>query len=906
MIGETIKHYEVLELLGQGGMGQVYKAQDRKLGRLVALKFLSSDLLSQREARARFINEARTISSLDHPNIATVFEIDEIDDAVFIAMAYYQGKTLRDMINAGPVDIEQTVDTLTQAAEGLAAAHAAGVIHRDIKPGNIMVTDAGLVKILDFGLAKAQNMPDLTQEQTVIGTAAYMSPEQIQGAALDSRTDLFSLGAVMYEMIVGERPFVGEYAASLTYTIVHEDPRPIRLFRSDIPDRLESIVFKALAKQKENRYQTASEIAQDLKTFSGPESNSVQVSRTRGVGKRPYLLAAVLLIAAAAVVFYAMLTRENSGGRRIESVAVLPFDFESNETDWSWLGDAVSDLVSTELRRMTDLRILNSQQRIRAIRSLGLGSAELDKSQALALAAEAGMEAVVLGNITKNDTYLVAQGHLITVPEGDTLASLTPQEGAFENLYDLADGLSQQLEHVLVPYEKTTSKPNGVHHPSVDAYRFYIEGKNAAFDLRHRESIAKLSRAIKIDSTLIQAYYWLAWSQSNLGFDDKAREVLKRGKPFIEGLSEEMQLEYLANEAVYDKRWQDYSDYLRRLIQLQPRDASHYYRYGRNQFYKFRQLKQGLENMEHALAINKNYAVALNTLAYTYAAQGDTARAMAMAKRYVALNPTDINPLDTMAEIQILLGRYDRAITSCERALAIDPDFPYSRIHLAKIFLEQRDYRAARRVIAELELRAPGPYFQSTAKLLRARSRLMNDEPQQALHFIDQSIEFDPMNREAHWLKGIILLQLQRDGAFQAQLAALEHALNMEGGLEGRWYLYHLQGEAALQASNPEKAIPFFKKALALWPLRRSPFLEALARGYRDAGRFQDAITEYHRALSINPRNGEALLGIAQSYEMTGRPGKAEQTYKKVLRVWAGAEADDQEIKLVKNKLTNL
>ena len=907
MIGETIKHYEILELLGHGGMGEVYKAQDRKLERLVALKFLSRDLFSQQEARARFINEARTISSLDHPNIATVFEIDEIDDAVFIAMAYYAGQTLRDMLNAGPIDLEKTVGYLAQTAEGLAAAHAAGVIHRDIKPGNIMVTEAGLVKILDFGLAKAKNAPELTQEQTVVGTAAYMSPEQLQGMALDFRTDLFSFGAVMYEIISGQRPFAGEYAASLTYTIVHENPCPMRSLRADVPERLESIVFKALAKQKEERYQSARAIAQDLKAWQGRDHDSVGTTKTesRSGSRRPYVFAGGLVLAAILVVVYMLLFRGSSGGREIRAVAVLPFELSSNDRDWAWLGEAVSDLVSSELQRMTDLQILSSQRRIQYSRSLKLGTNSLDKSQALTLAAETGMGAVVLGNIIKNGDELVAQAHLLMVPTGDTLANLTPQAGAFENLYDLADGLSEQLERILVPSKTPVTKPTAGPHPSVDAYRFYIEGKNAAFDLRHRESIAKLSRAIRMDSTLIEAYYWLAWSQSNLGFGDKAREILNRGKPFIEGLSEEMQLDYLANEAVYDRRWQDYSDYLQRLIQNYPPDASRYYRYGRNQFYKFRQL-EGLKNMERALTINATYAVAVNTLAYSYAAQGDTARAMAMARKYVALKPTDINPLDTMAEIQILLGRYDQAMTSCERALAMDPDFPYSRIHMANIFMARRDYPSARRIITELELRAPGPLFQSSAKLLRARLAFLTKEAQQALALVDQSIEFDPTNREAHWLKGCILLDLHKDSGFQAQVAALEHALNMEGGLEGRWYLYHLRGEAALQNGDPESAITFFKKALGLWPPNRPFFLEALARSYRAAKQLQKAINKYQQALAINPRKGEALLGLAQTYEMAMRPREAEKTYKKVLQVWAQADPNDKEVKLLRNKLTNL
>ncbi len=907
MVGKKIKHYEIIELLGEGGMGQVYKARDTKLERLVALKFLNKDLLTQPEARARFINEARTISSLDHPNVATVFEIDEIDGSVFIAMAYYSGQTLSEMVRSGLLEVDKILDFATQAARGLGAAHEAGVIHRDIKPGNIIITENGLLKILDFGLAKAQNMPNLTQEQTVLGTAAYMSPEQIQGEALDQRSDIFSLGAVIYEMTTGERPFAGEYAASLSYTIVHEDPRPAKTCRSDIPERLDKVISKALTKQKEERYQSAAEIVVDLQNAEAPAHRPSLLSLP-GQKKAKNIAFAVLLlfVLVLSTLYFTRPWVRGSGLNGINSVAVMPFSLSPGDYEWQWLGEAVTDLVSSQLEQNANIAVLSSQQRLRTMGALGLKNSDLDKPQALRLAAEAHMQSVVIGTVLKRGDSLVASGQLLTVPGGKVLTSLEPMESTFENLYDLADGVAKQVERYIAPAKAKRAATTTGSHPSLDAYRFYIEGKDAAFDLRHTESIEKLSRAIKIDSTLVQAYYWLAWQHSNLGFDDQAKEVLRKGKPHIEGLSEGLRLEYLANEAVYAKRWQEYSKYLERLIALNPTDASTYYRYGRNQFYKFRQMEQGLANMEHALSLNENYAPAINTLAYLYAARGDTAKAMEMAARYVATNPADINPLDTMAEIQVLLGRYDEAAASCERALVMRPDFPYSRIHLARIYLARRNYALAEKNLSEFEMLSPGPYFQSIAKLLKAKLHFMREEMKPALKYIDEAVGIDPTNREAHWLRGLILLWIRHEKGFTAELAALEHVLSMEGGLEGRWYLYHLQGKAALQRDDAQSAIGYFRKALQLWPQERSAFLTSLAEAYRAGNNFKDAIVEYRAALGINPHNGEALLGIAQTYQNAGQQERARAAYQKLLQVWSGAASSQQEIQVVKNKLSSL
>jgi len=278
MIGKTISHYKIIEKLGGGGMGVVYKAEDSKLDRFVALKFLPPHLLTDKEAEQRFISEAKAASSFDHPNICTIHDIGKTDDdQLFIAMACYEGETLKKKIEKGPIKIEEAIDIVSQVAEGLKRAHKKGIVHRDIKPANIFITNDGIVKILDFGLAKVSSQAQITTMGTTVGTAAYMSPEQAKGEQVDSHSDIWSLGVVLFEMLTGELPFKGDYEQAIQYAIVNTEPEPLASHRKSVPEGLQHIIDKALDKDIETRYQNITDLMVDLKRL---KKDSSKVSQT--------------------------------------------------------------------------------------------------------------------------------------------------------------------------------------------------------------------------------------------------------------------------------------------------------------------------------------------------------------------------------------------------------------------------------------------------------------------------------------------------------------------------------------------------------------------------------------------------------------------------------------------------
>lgn len=360
MIGKTIAHYQITEKLDSGGMGIVYKAQDTHLNRTAALKFLPPDLTRDTEARERFTREAQAASALDHANICTIYEIGEADDGqLFIAMAYYEGQTLKYKIKQGPLPVDEAVDLAIQIAQGLARAHEQGIIHRDIKPANVMVTDRGEVKILDFGLAKLVGSVELTTTGTRLGTVAYMSPEQARSEAVDHRTDIWSLGIVLYEMLTDERPFKGDYETALVYSILNEEPQPLSSVRNDISAEMENIVKKAFAKDAKERYQTVDELLDDLRLVK-PGITQKQTGEKTATGwipkKKAFISGLVTLIVLALLAVFSFFSEKDPVTK---SIAVLPLENLSGDPEQEFFSDGMTDALISDLGTVSALRVIS-------------------------------------------------------------------------------------------------------------------------------------------------------------------------------------------------------------------------------------------------------------------------------------------------------------------------------------------------------------------------------------------------------------------------------------------------------------------------------------------------------------------------------------------------------------------
>jgi serine/threonine protein kinase/Tfp pilus assembly protein PilF len=438
MIGQTISHYKILEKLGEGGMGVVYKAEDTKLKRTVALKFLPPEFTRDSEAKERFIQEAQAASTLDHPNICTIHEIDQTPDGqLFICMACYEGETLKEQIGRGPLEIGYAIDIAAQIAEGLTKAHDRRIVHRDIKPANIFVTEDGHVKITDFGLAKLMGRTQLTKTGTSVGTIAYMSPEQGRGDPVDHRTDIWSLGIVLYEMVTGELPFKADYEQATLYLILNEALPSVTRSRSDVSKDLERIIKKALAKGTRERYETAEALKKDLESL-------METRRPRATG------------------------REASAQESKPSIAVLPFRDMSSEKDQDYFCEGIAEELINALVKLKGLRV--------AARTSAFQFKDRD-SDILRIGEQLKVKTVLEGSIRKAGNRLRITAQLINVDDGFHIWS-EKYDRELDDIFAIQDEISLAIVDKLKVKLLGEERSGLVKRHTVDqeAHNLYLKG----------------------------------------------------------------------------------------------------------------------------------------------------------------------------------------------------------------------------------------------------------------------------------------------------------------------------------------------------------------------------------------------------------------------------------------------
>jgi serine/threonine protein kinase/tetratricopeptide (TPR) repeat protein len=718
MIGSSVLHYRIEEKLGDGGMGVVYRATDTKLGRQVALKFLPAFVSTRTEEKDRFLAEARTASKLDHPNIATIYEVNEADGKLFYAMSLVEGLTLKSLRQQGPVTHKQIIQIAIQIADGLTHAHERFVIHRDIKPQNVMVTSEGLVKILDFGLAKMGLEESKSGGFSTAGTAAYLSPEQAQGKPATPQSDLFSLGVTLYEMVSGQLPFKGEHPAALLYSVVHEDPPLLAQLAPDAPPGLVAIVERLMAKDPARRYASSAELAAQLRavardldfsSFSG-SLRARKYEATFGWRSVTVAILALLGLGIGAAFFLDSGTGRPAAAANQYDVAVMYFDDLSQSNGEKRVGEMVTELLITDLSRSPYLSVLSSQRLYDILKQLNReGQTQIDRSVASEIAQRAKARNMITGSILKSGDRTRLTVNIIDVSTGEVLHS---EQVEGNDLFAMVDSVSVQVKSNLdLPRETQLAGDRPVSEGTTrnaEAYLHYVKGIEAYHRLDWEPARAQFDSAIALDSSFTLAYIRAGIATFSNNQQAQGLVYMNLGRAALAAglLPPRESLMTAAFAAAVDNNVKEAIRVFGEMQRRFPDDKEAYFWQG-TMMTGSGDTRAGIAQFEKSLQLDPDYPFALINLIEAYTDLEDFTNATVMAERYRNVRPDEATPRLTLAGLYIRQNLRAKARTELEAARDIAPESFNVAASLAAYFAREGYIDSIRAVL--------GPFMTDTS-----------------------------------------------------------------------------------------------------------------------------------------------------------------------------------------------
>jgi len=823
MISTTVSHYRILEKLGGGGMGVVYKAQDTRLDRLVALKFLPPNLTCDPEAKERFIHEAKAASALQHDNICTIHDIDESPDGeLFICMDFYEGETVKRKIENGELKIEDGIDIAIQVARGLAKAHEAGMVHRDIKPANIMVTREGEAKIVDFGLAKLARQTKLTRAGSTLGTVVYMSPEQARGEEVDHRSDIWSLGVVLYEMITGQPPFKSDYEQALIYSILNDEVQPI----PGIDPRLDEIVRKALRKDPSARYQRIEDLESDLKglmTKQGGTAAEEGLRRGwRWVKRRPVVLSGIILLGgAAALIGYILSGPQEEGSlSQVRRLVVLPFE-NLGPADNEYFTDGMTEELTSRLSSLSNLRVISRASAVEYART-NKPMEQIGKELGVDYALEG---AVRWAPSQAGGSRVRINSSLTRISDKTTLWSET-YDRVIDDIFVLQSEISQKVVEklgiTLLGPERT-----GVEVPptrNLEAYQAFLRARY----YRNRphftaanwlQVVEAYQHAVQIDTTFALAFAELARAHARLYY-----------------------------------LWEDHSP-------------------GR--------LEKATHAAERAIALAPDMSGVRLSLGYYYLYTGrDTKKALeefAIAEKGL---PHNVEILEARTAVLSTDGRWEEALESAREAFELSPRDGSLAVDLTEMYWVLRKYEEAVRTsdkAIELSPDDAWPYLFKTFSLWSWKGTA--SETRSVLEAVPATHDWAPWTwywqdmNERNYRKAIDRLSSNPDAWIRTKCWSMPKSL-----LIG--YALRLLGEREQSMREYDSAKSLLEAEVKQWP-DDPRFRSSLGIAYAALGRKEDAIREGKKAVELLPVASDHFYGLpyvedlAFIYTLTGETDAA-------------------------------
>jgi eukaryotic-like serine/threonine-protein kinase len=910
--GRVISHYKIERPIGAGGMGEVYLARDLELGRTVAIKIALGDA----DAQARLKREAQHASQLNHPNICTIHEVGEFEGQPFIVMEFVEGLRLSDVIPAGGLPPDEVKHYGIQTADALAHAHRHGVVHRDLKTANIVVTSEDRVKVLDFGLARrlsGQHLKDLSESQQLItaegmmaGTLSCMAPELLRGATADARSDIWALGVLLYEMATGKRPFTGETGFELSAAILHD---PLAPFPESVSGSLRTIIARCLEKNPQARYQTADDVRLSIENGSEASRSIVEPSRP-AIEHRSFLLRcwqhriAWTIAVVLAIGSYLLLRRDHApvavGASGRPAIAVMSFENMGGQ-DTAWLTKGVPNMLLTGLAQADGLDIVSTERLHEAVAQSGLPSLDrLEKGQAAQVARRAGAGAIVVGSIAKSGNAIRIDAQVEDLTSGRILAAQSVQGG---DVFALVDQLSVRIRDGVGLSGDPGARPVAdVSTSSLDAFRLFSLGTEASEHYRADEARRALEEAVRIDPAFAEAYLQLVFVAGSTGQPGQRRAYLQKAAAHTERLSERRQLLLTVEMARDAGNFSEASRALDELIARFPDTEPAYMIAMRLYRDELRDVDRLVPIMKRGISALPNSTSVRNAYGYALIEAGQYADAIQEFEKYVDLAPREGNAYDSLADGHLMSGSPDKAVEFYSRAITVDPTFNGARDGWAWTLAVQGRYEEAlavrppRSSVEAFILSRVGRYREAAKVLEDGRQRAARDETEEwsvstlvaSLIAIEQK-EYGRALRELStvdkvlpdprdtWQRGRPLLVqfvsamaelgAGRKDVARAHLQRLRQIYNSRSAEETLWYRT-LQGEfalangeldnaaAAFAAGEPHVRIPMQWGVGSLSIAANSLlYRDGLARTAKARGDVRRAIQLYRELLTYGPQS---------------------------------------------------
>ncbi|MGD2245402.1 MAG: protein kinase [Candidatus Aminicenantes bacterium] len=755
--------YQIIEELGIGGMGTVYKAMDTTINEKVALKLIKPEIASNKSTIERFQNELKYARKVSHKNVCRMYHLSKDNDSHYIVMEYVPGENLKSMIRmTKQLSVNSAVNIARQVCEGLAEAHRLGVVHRDLKPSNIMIDREGTARIMDFGIARSLETDGLTGPGLMVGTPEYMSPEQAEGKRADQRSDIYSLGIILFEMVAGKVPFEGKTPISVALKHKKEIPQNPRKINNQVPESLSSTILKCLEKKKEKRFQSAEELLEELTRIEKrlPTTENKLPKRkpitsreiTVRFNLKKLFLPAFVLIAAISLgtLGWKFLSKEAVAVplEDMARVAVITFQNQTGDSNYDYLQEAIPNLLITSLEQNRYIRVTTWERLRDLLKQMGKEDVRIiDRDLGFELCREEEVDAIVLGSFVKAEETFATDVKVFDVETKNLIKSTSSRgEGVDSILNKQIDELSREISRGIGLSERKSRPPKvqiaDVTTNSMEAYNYFLRGRDDFEKFYYSDARRFLEKAVELDPEFALAHLYLARTYGTLGEKEKWDESIKKFKKYGKKVTGKEGMYVKAILASMDEKGKNdeiYFEILQEMAKRYPEEKRVHFDLG-VYYMKIKKNDEAEAELKRAIELDPEYGYALNQLAYLYSYQNDFEKALEYFHRYASVSPGDANPFDSMGEMYFRMGKLDASIEKFKEAMEVKPDFP-SSCKISYIYALKEDYEEAFKWVDHYISNAQSVQWESVGHQLKGFYHYIRGDLDQAFQEIDRSIE---------------------------------------------------------------------------------------------------------------------------------------------------------------------